>query len=43
MALGYSFDERTVGGCVNNDSDELTLKKERNPDKFLLVSNLLWA
>jgi len=30
-------------GCVNNDSDELTLKKERNPDKFLLVSNLLWA
>jgi hypothetical protein len=43
VALGYSFDERTVGGVRKQDCEELTLKKERNPDKFLLVSNLLWA
>jgi hypothetical protein len=41
MAWDVSLINDLVGGCVKQRLDELTSKKERNPEKFSLVRNLL--
>jgi hypothetical protein len=43
MAWDFCLIKDLVGGCVKQRLNELTLKKERNPEKFSLVRNLLSA